>query len=443
MNAAGATICSILVLVVLIAPRRWALLGMIAGALFLTERQQVSVGGINFYSIRFLELAGFVRVMSRAEFSFRSCNRIDRALIFLYVYTAVVFCLRSAEGQAYIIGNSVDAFLCYFTFRGLVRDASELKLFLRDFIMLLLPYAAMILYESMTHRNAFAFIDGGMYNWVRGNRFRSVGTFRNPDTLGTLGAVFAPLYFAIAFAQRERKLPIFGMLLCLCIVWGSNSGGPLCATAVSFVAWGFWRMRTRMQTVRRTMAAILILLACVMKAPIWFLLARASSVAGGDGWHRAQLISVAFKHLNLWWFAGMPLSDTSEWFEYSIGGAADITNTFLSFGLNAGMGAIIVLVLLLVRTFSGLGKALNSVRSNGQEDDYREAMLWGLGAALMAHIANWQGIVYFDQSYMVWFLQLAAMTSVSSACIEADEAETVRVSPVEEVHASRGEEVRI
>ena len=97
------------------------------------------------------------------------------------------------------------------------------------------------------------------------------------------------------------------------------------------------------------------LLAMVMKAPIWYLLARVSEFTGGDGWHRAYLIDVSVQHLRLWWFAGLPVIETSNWFEYSFSTGADITNNFISVGLNAGLGAIVLLILMLVRGFSNVG----------------------------------------------------------------------------------------
>jgi hypothetical protein len=417
MNAAGAAILITLILVIVTGSRLYALLALVAGAMFLTQAQAVQAMGLNMFAVRWLEIVGFIRVMSRREFSFSNLNKIDRALLWLYLFIPIVYCFRSTEGQAYIIGESVDAFLCYFTFRGLVRDMEDMREFLRAFILLLAPYAVMILYEVITHKNAFAFIGGGMWDWVRGDRFRCVGSFRNPDLLGTLGATFAPLYVGLACSRDERKRAIFGLALCLFIVWASNSGGPICAAAVGFFGWGLWFIRTRMQTVRRAMAATLILLAIVMKAPIWYLLARVSEFTGGDGWHRAYLIDVSVQHLSLWWFAGLPTVETSDWFEYSFSTGADITNNFISVGLSAGLGAIVLLIVLLVRGFSNVGNALVSIQKDLYEPTPNEFLLWGFGAMLAAHIANWLGITYFDQSYVIFFMQLAALASVTASCI--------------------------
>jgi hypothetical protein len=425
MNAIGASILIVLVLVVLLGPRRAATLGMMAGVLYLTYKQQIEVAGFNMFSVRFLELAGFIRVMSRREFSFSGLNKLDRTLILLYAYTAIVYSLRSSEGQAYIIGMSVDAFLCYFTFRGLIVDIEDVRWFLQAFVILLVPYTALVVLESFTHQNSFAFIGGGPYEWVREGRFRCMGSFRHPDLLGTLGASFLPLYVALACGKTGRIRACIAIGLCLVIVWSSNSGGPICATAFGVAGWMCWKIRTNMRLVRWGIVATILLAAVLMKAPVWYLMARISSLTGGDGWHRSYLMDVSFRHLREWWLVGMPVIDTSDWFEYSLvanGGGADITNLFISFGLNAGLGAIALFILLLVQGFSALGRAQASVRLYFRESSETEYLLWGLGAMLAVHIINWFGITYFDQTYVSCFMQLAAISSVTESCLQASPA---------------------
>ncbi len=89
MNGIGATILAVLIGVVLVAPRRWAVLGMIAGVLYLTQIQAVNLLALNVFAIRFLEVAGFIRVMSRREYSFSRLNQLDKSLIALYIFTVL------------------------------------------------------------------------------------------------------------------------------------------------------------------------------------------------------------------------------------------------------------------------------------------------------------------------------------------------------------------
>ena len=126
------------------------------------------------------------------------------------------------------------------------------------------------------------------------------------------------------------------------------------------------------------------------------------------------LLDVTWQHLSRWWLVGMPINDTGGWFAYNLAqtGQADITNQYVAFGINAGAGAIILFILLLKRAFSGLGQAMEAVRTSG-ESKAAELVLWGLGVMLTVHIINWFGITYFDQFYVVWFMQLAIISTLS------------------------------
>ena len=418
MNAVGVSILVFLILVVLFAPRRWALLGMVAGVLYLTQLQQVTVVGYNLFAIRFLELAGFLRVMARREFSFASLNSIDKAFLALYLYATIVFLLRSKDGQAYQIGMAVDAFLCYFAFRGLIGGIEDFCWFLRAFVILLIPFVGLVLAESFTGKNPFAAM-GAVTEFVRDGRARCQGSFRHPSLLGTLGATFVPLYIGMALARRDFKFAVMGIGLCLAIVWAANSGGPINTTLFGVIGWLLWKARLKMRLVRWSIVAAIAVLAMFMSAPVWYLLAKMSSLSGGDGWHRSYLIDVALRNIDKWWLAGMPVEDTGDWFPYIImlTGGADITNQFVAFGITAGLVATVLFIVLFVRAFSNLGRAMEVVRFDPPDSGETELMLWGLGAMLVAHIVNVLGITYFDQTSVIWFMQLAAISNLSERCI--------------------------
>lgn len=429
MNAIGASVLTLLVLVVFLAPRRWALLGMMAGVLYLTQGQAIDVLGLHLYPVRILELAGFIRVMARREFSFSRMNGIDKALILAYGYTAIVFLLRTAMGGGTSsdigqvstmdkVGILVDAGLCYFAFRGLVGTVGEFVWFLRSFVVLLVPYVVLLSIERLTGQNPFAIVGGLAQTWVGGDRIRCFGSFRHPSLLGTFGASLLPLYIGLAFSKNNRFPALAGIGLCLAIVFLSNSGGPASVAAVGVVAWLLWPLRKKMFVVRRAIFGALILLALFMKAPLWYLPDKMSLIVGGDGWHRSFLMNQAFTNIHKWWLAGMPLDQTREWFPYLVMGAVDVTNFYLALGIDAGVLAIVLFVLLLVRAFRSLGQAQAAVRRSSRRAGETELVLWGLGAALAGHAFNFFAITYFDQIYVVWFMQLAAISTISQVCMQ-------------------------
>ncbi|MCX7102660.1 MAG: hypothetical protein NTX38_14550 [Methylobacter sp.] len=421
MNAIGVSILMILMAVVFCGPRRWALVGMMAGVLYLTNAQLINLFGLNLFAIRFLELAGFTRILIRKEFSFSKLNGIDRVVLLLYIYSTLVFLLRSKVDLGSHIAMMMDAIFCYFTFRALIISTEDLKWFLGVFAVILFPYVALVTVDMLTHHNPFTLI-GGRTFVERQGRLRCMGTFANPSLLGgALGASFVPLYIGLFFAGNHHRVSaVAGIVLCLGIVFLSNSGGPLSAAALGIVGWVCWFVKARMSLIRRLLVCILFIIGLFMKAPIWYLVAKVSSISGGDGYHRSYLMDIAFQNFSLWWLTGMDLMLTKDWFPYQVEvtGYADITNQYLEFGLGSGLLSMVLFILLLVLAFKVIGKALEAVRSPKKPVD-AEYLLWGLGCSLTVHISTWFGITYtFDQSNIIWFMHLAAISSISESCIE-------------------------
>lgn len=405
--------------VVLFGTRRAALLGMMAGVLYLTQGQQFTVLGFNLYAVRFLELAGFIRVLARHEVSFGKLNGVDRALLWTYGYTAIIYAIRSDEANALLAATATDAYLCYFTFRGLLANIDEFREFLNSFVVLLVPYVILIVIERIRQSNPFAFMGGVENNWLRDGKMRCEASFRHPSLLGGFGATLLPLYLGLFFGKERRGYAALGIVMSIAMVWASNSGGPKVTAIVALLAWACWMVRGKMRVVRWGIIIGMGLLALVMEAPVWYFPTHFDSLTGGDAWHRAFLIDTSFRHIGSWWLAGMPVSETHSWFAHVLGtGAADITNQFIFFGISAGLGALGLFIFLLIRAFTHIGKALQVVRDS-HNDPGSELLLWGMGAMMAAHIANWWGISYWDQMYVVWFMHLAAISAISESLMES------------------------
>jgi hypothetical protein len=162
-----------------------------------------------------------------------------------------------------------------------------------------------------------------------------------------------------------------------------------------------------------------------MKAPIWALPAKISNLTGGGGWHRYYLIEMAIQSMGDWWLAGMAVEKTKDWFPYIIQtGGADITNEFISFGLSAGISAVIVLVALLVKSFKTVGNQLAAFR-NSSTDRSDEFLIWGIGVTLLVHISNWFGVSYFDQIKFVWYLHISIVAMLADRVRAYDSGSTI------------------
>ena len=418
MDPIGAIILLVLLYFVSFGSRRSALLAMMTGVLYLTEGQNIDIG-INFYAIRILSFALMIRVLVRHELLLRDLTPIDYAVLIAFAYMSVVLTLRSDSGYVSNIAVTVDAYCCYFGFRGVVRGEEDLRWLLQKLVILCIPYALLVAIERVRGASVFVFMGGLSAGWMREGVTRCMGSFRYAVSLGTFGASLMPLYFAQWFSPNDRKYAYAGIGICAWLIWASNSGGSFGAAIFAVVGWGFWFLRGRMREVRWSILGAIVVLAVIMKAPVWFILNRVSF--GGDAWHRAYLIDVAVRHLSQWWFAGMPIEETAPWFPYKIAvtGGADITNQYLVYGVTAGIGAILLFIRVLAKAYSQLGLSMRKLAALGQAGGIRQMMIWGLGVMLTVHVVSFLGISYFDQLYVVWFLQLAVITGVTGQILQA------------------------
>jgi hypothetical protein len=431
MNALGVAMTTTLAVVVLFGSKRAAALALLAGVLYLTQQQALNVAGFNLYAFRLLEIAALARLVARGE-RWANPSPIDKLVVALYGYTVLVYLVRSdEEAYAYQIGTAVDAFLCYFSFRVLVSTIDDYKWLLRGLSLLLVPYVALLVYETTTSRNLFAALGGVELiragdAWVREGRLRATGSFGHPSLMGTFGGVFLPLYVSACFSGERRLLMITGAISCLVVVWASNSGAPAACVVAAAVGWMLWPLRHNMALVRVAIVAGLLALVALMNAPVWYVLARFSSITGGGGHHRAALLDMALRNLDQWWLAGMPVLATARWLPYTNTntGAVDMTNTFLAFGITAGLGAVLLLVAVLARAFSNLGTAMARLRetAHSSSDEY---LLWGLGVMVGVHLSNWFSITYWDQSNVVWFFHLALVGSMTGHVLRKYAGESV------------------
>jgi hypothetical protein len=417
MNAVSGPILVVLLVVVCFAPRRWALLAMMAGVFFLTQGHSVDVAGVNLYPIRFLEAAAFGRVLVRRELAWSQLNQIDVTLLLLYNYAALVWILRSPEITGQQLASALDPTICYLALRALVGTLDDLGWFLNAFVVLLVPFTVLVFVERLTAHSAFTIVGAPFELYLRNGVARCQGTFRHAILLGSVAAAFLSLYIGLWLGGTRRAAALLGGVLCLSLVVLSNSGGPLTSAAAVFVGWSIWPLRNRMTLVRGSILVVLLLLLVFMRAPIWYLPFKISALVGGGGYHRGLLMERAWENLDEWWLAGMDIRETASWFPYvlDVVQGADVTNQFLAFGIRAGLPALVLCIGLLSIAFRYVGIARASLRENGSRERAAECLLWALGVMLFVHAVTWFGVSYFDQSYVVWLMQLAALSAAAQA----------------------------
>lgn len=411
----------VLIVLILLLPRRWAALAVISGVIYVTETLFLSISGVDFTPIRFIILAGFIRVIVRKEFSFSELNHIDKSLlifssVYLLVFTfQLQFNPSPSSSLMYRLGLFCDGIMSYFIFRGLLKDPGMLRQFLRDMVFLMLPFTLLIIMESITGKNFFSIMGGVPETPIlREGYYRSQASFRHAITAGTFGATLVPLFIGLAFSATDRFRAVIGIILGLSITIASHSSGPLMALNSGIAAWMCWSFRENMQMVRWAIVGAFISLALVMKAPVWFILARISDVIGGDGWHRANLIDKFVNHFSDWWLMGMPMENTHDWAAtFMPWGGVDVTNMYVSVGIGGGLISLVLFFWLFKNCFQSIGRVREEIGGNHPYDRQSEALLWGLGSALFSHAMNFIGVIYWDQSYVLWYMSVAVISGVT------------------------------
>ena len=422
MNPILGQVTLALILAVLLLPRRWAALAVVSGVIYVTQGHLFTVAGVDFTPIRFITLTGFIRVVIiRKEFSFAKLNNIDKSLLIFCSVSITIFALRSqltpslSSTMSYRGGLFFDSLFSYLTFRGLLKDLTEFKQFAKDMVILIIPFTILIVLEGITGRNFFN-IMGGVPETptMREGYYRCQASFRHAITAGSFGATLAPLFIGLAAFRDTRFRAIIGIILALSITIASHSSSPLMALLSAFIAWMCWPLRERMRMVRWAIVFSLFSLHIVMKAPVWFIYARISDIIGGHGWFRANLIDQFINNFGDWWLIGIPIEQTRNWAAtWMPWGGVDVTNEYISIGINGGLISLILFIWLLKVCYSSLGKAMKKIRVRGENGRLSEILLWGIGCALTSHAINLSSATYFDQFWVMWYMLLAVISGVT------------------------------
>ncbi len=248
-------------------------------------------------------MVGLVRCVARQEHRDLNLGRIDKLIIF-WTFVGVV-----AGPAARKCGRVGGRFQCAGELLPHpLPDQGERGYFggIRFLALIAFPMSLFMCYEAVTKHNLLSILGGvPVMDDIRNGRARAQGAFRHAILAGSFGASLLPLMFALwiqsaqnrsrGFARNrgrrdhdrdggfQRRVDDFG-------------GGVLRSRV--------WKLRERMHYFRRGIVLVVIVFALVMKAPVWYLIARLSDLVGGGGWHRAYLIDQFVTHFKEWWLIG-------------------------------------------------------------------------------------------------------------------------------------------
>ena len=406
-------------------PRRLAVCPLLILTCLMPLGQQLDFAGLHFPLFRILLLVGLARIVAKGEFRDWRWNTMDKVMFWWMVVTVAFGSLSKPSTELFVnrMGDVFNAVGCYFFFRSVIVDFSDIVSGIRILAWVCLPLAVLMIVEYATGgHNPFAAFGGvPELSALRDGHPRCQGAFRHAILAGTFGATQIPLFGALwVYDRRSWRLALAGIVAGLIIVITASSSGALMALGEGIVGLVVWKWRRFMPLFRRGLVVTIIVLSFVMKAPVWYLFAKISDITGGGGWHRAYLIDQTIAHFNEWWLFGTTY--TAHWGPAGEVIATDpnmmdITNQFVMEGIKGGLLKLVLFVTVIVCCFKIISRRLR----DEVPDDRSGFLAWALGVSLLAHCLSFMSVPYFDQIIVIWYWLLASICCISEISAETEE----------------------
>lgn len=419
----GALFLAVMVVLTFSLPRQWAVVPLLATVCYMPLGQQLVIGGLHFPILRLVILAGVARVVCRGEHLGFPRNRLDKLFLWWAVLSLIIGTLSKPSGVLLVnrLGVFFNAVGIYYLASCWAKDFKAFIGLVKVLALMVIPIAVLMIVEKSTSRNVFS-VFGGVpeITIAREGHLRCQAAFRHPILAGTFGATSFPFFVGLWFQGRgAKRLALLGGVSACIITIAASTSGALVALLLGGVGFAFWRLRYQMRLVRRGILVLILALACIMNAPVWYLTARLSSITGGTGWHRAWLVDAAIAHFDEWWLCGTTY--TANWGANQIvdddPDNIDITNQFISEGVKGGLVKLALFIAIIVQCFKVIGRR---TKVEAAKSFAGGILYWAMGVSLFTHCVSFWSIVYFDQMAVIWYWLLAVISRI--ACDESTDA---------------------
>jgi hypothetical protein len=427
----------LLVAIVLILwlPRRKVIAAVLAAGVLLPSGISVAVGGLHFPALRLLLAAVGLRYVLRRDLKPGRLNVLDKVFLAWALSNAITFCIlwTSMGAVTNKFGFLWTTLGGYFAVRLLIRDKADVIYTIKVLAVLMMIIAPAMEFEHITRRNLFSVLGAQEFASVRYTSIRAQGPFEHAIIAGTIGAMLIPIWVGLWWqGKRYRRLAGLGIAASVVMAIACASSTPIMTTGAALLALFLWPLRQNMRIIRRVAAGAIVALHLIMKAPVWFLLARLGGTLGGSGYHRAELIDNFVHHFSEWWLVGT--QNNANW-GYDMW---DVDNAYVAAGIGGGLITFILFLAIMVYAYKRIGKSRRLARKSRPD----ERLIWAMGACLFANTVGFFGIIYFDQSILIFYCILAMISATATFVADSQQppAELKSGSPtIEEIEAAEAE----
>lgn len=413
MNPLAVGIVIVLGILILVLPRAYVVIPLLVSASYVTLGQELALGPLDFGVVRLMVSFGWLRLLVRRELKEFTFHRLDLLIVLYALVTTIMHTLLIGNMDGFInrLGVVYNALGLYFLYRATVRTHEEAAFAVRALAIMLMPLAVFMVVEFVTGKNFFHIFGGvARVSGVRYGRVRAQGPFAHPILAGMVGGTSLGVILSqVWYGRKEARIAIGGAVACTIIAFTAGSSGALLALLASLVATVLWWVRPYMRQVRLGVLAGLFALSLIMKAPVYYVIARISEITGGTGWHRSYLIDRAIYYLDEWWLMGTTY--TAHWMPTALPAnpdMCDLTNHYIYEGVDGGILAMLLFAAIQICAFSLVGIGMWHVRKAAVG---YSALMWGLGASLFAHATAMISVAYFDQIIVFYYMVLGMIGS--------------------------------
>jgi len=405
-----AVVMVLAIILILCLPRKYVVVPLLLGAFIIPLGQVVVLAGVHFTVLRILIMAGLLRCAILGSSSSNGklvggLNPIDRVTLLWAVAAFLIFAIQWMETQAFIrsLGDLLDKMGGYLVLRILIQDTEDIKRVVKVFAVICVVMGLCMINEQITRQNIFGLLGIKIEPQIRDGRIRSQGAFGVYIDAGVFAGVLIPLFIWLWRSAKSRLAAGLGILGATAMTVTSNASTSQLAYVSGLVALCFWPLRNRMRQFRLGLAAVLVALHLVMKAPVWALIARIDLTGSSSGYHRYELVDNCIRHFADWWLLGTRIYDTWGWDMW------DLSNQFVACAFTGGLVTLVLFIMILSRSFSAIGKSRKLVEGNLEE----EWLLWYLGASLLSTVVAFFGCSYMAQMQMELFALLAMISAAT------------------------------
>src|SRR5260370_35641132 len=152
INPLGLAFLLLMGALMLVLPRRYALLPVVILTCYMTMGERVMIAGLNFTMIRILLLFGWFRLVARGEIRALKLKSIDTVILLWVLSSIVMHTLLWQSSQELInrLGGAYSALGTYCLFRYLALDMDDIARVFRILAVCLGPLAVFMIIERMS-----------------------------------------------------------------------------------------------------------------------------------------------------------------------------------------------------------------------------------------------------------------------------------------------------